>query len=164
MKRHLDNRSLTIAAFAVAALAIGVTAVSYASRNGQQTTSAGPVKYNMKSLPAIAPEEAERAVASAKDLSTAFRVASEMVLPSVVAIENVPKMATANEGPTRRQPDPFGDRNPFEGTPFGDLFQDRGFEFQTPPSQPGPHAGGIGSGVIIDAAGVILTNNHVVAG
>jgi serine protease Do len=118
----------------------------------------------MKSLPAIAPEEAERAVASAKDLSTAFRVASEMVLPSVVAIENVPKMATANEGPTRRQPDPFGDRNPFEGTPFGDLFQDRGFEFQTPPSQPGPHAGGIGSGVIIDAAGVILTNNHVVAG
>ncbi|MCP4813042.1 MAG: trypsin-like serine protease, partial [Planctomycetaceae bacterium] len=56
--------------------------------------------------------------------------------------------------------------NPFRGTPFEDMF--RGMERGGPYMSPGRPApapqGGIGSGVIIDASGVILTNNHVVAG
>ncbi|MCA9223426.1 MAG: trypsin-like peptidase domain-containing protein, partial [Planctomycetales bacterium] len=113
----------------------------------------------------MTPAEAERAVASAKGLSTAFRVASEKVLPSVVTIENMPKAAVASdERAAPQQRNPSGDRNPFEGTPFEDFFKDRGFNFEMPPIQPQPRAGGTGSGVVIDPSGIILTNNHVVAG
>ena len=47
--------------------------------------------------------------------------------------------------------------------PFEDSFDDqqRGFRFEGPPTR---RRFGVGSGVIIDKRGIILTNNHVVAG
>ena len=108
-----------------------------------------------------------QAKASANDLSRAFRQAAEQVLPSVVSIET--RSAVADAG---RQVAPRGERsfgsNPFENSPFEEFFQQPEFrQFQRrfqAPVIPNSTAAGLGSGVIIDDAGIILTNNHVVAG
>ena len=119
--------------------------------------------------------EVEQAIESANNLSTAFRTVANRVLPAVVAIENRPSMAWQQAGQVQPSqeglPDGSGGENPFKGTPLEDMF--RGYQFRRGPSgdsQPGGHMqrqpspGGIGSGVIIDTSGIVLTNNHVVAG
>lgn len=162
MKRKLDKRLVSTGALAAVILAVAAAAMSYAN---SEHTAAIPVTYAAKAAPSVTPAEAQRAVASAKDLSTAFRVASDKVLPSVVTIENTPKAVAVNNKPMNpRQPDPRGNQNPFKGTPFEDFFKDRGFQFEGPMQPQQPRGVGMGSGVVIDASGIILTNNHVVAG
>ena len=104
----------------------------------------------------------------AKSLSHAFRSAAKDVEDSVVLIKADPVMPVQWEG---RGDTPKGrmQQNPFEGTPFGNMPELRRFFEEMPqtPQMPGrPHGGqgGIGTGVIIDAEGIILTNNHVVEG
>lgn len=100
---------------------------------------------------AIAPQraaaqDASEAVHHAKALSRAFRHAAEKMLPTVVKIRTHSEQRIGERG---------GD-NPFRGTPLEDLFER---QLENMPSREG-----VGSGVIIDAAGTILTNNHVVEG
>jgi serine protease Do len=116
-------------------------------------------------VPAALPVRAEEAgdpITHANALSQAFRRAAERATPSVVVVrsESKPRPAPKQRGPQR------GGENPFKGTPFEDFFRDglpEGFEFG-----PGPRGGmprsGVGSGVIVDASGLVLTNNHVVEG
>ncbi|REJ82658.1 MAG: Do family serine endopeptidase [Planctomycetota bacterium] len=107
-------------------------------------------------------QETPAPVASAQELSSAFRHASSAVLPAVVTISSKAGPATElADGNQPRIPDGFKGL-PEEFRPFFKRYFD-GQEFPQP--QPySPRSERMGSGVIIDSSGVILTNNHVVSG
>lgn len=122
------------------------------------------------SLPALstpAPDpETSAAIAEAKSMSLAFREAAKGVQPSVVLIHADPVLPVEWNGNGRAPGDRplekrFG-QSPF-GSPFGGMPELRRF-FEGMPKTPHRGGPGVGSGVIIDTSGVILTNNHVVEG
>lgn len=80
---------------------------------------------------------------SPRDLESAFTEVSGSVNPAVVQIR-------AQKVVERRMP------NPFQGTPFEDFFGGPGGQQREFRSQ------GLGSGVVIQSDGHIVTNNHVV--
>ncbi len=110
----------------------------------------------LAALPAIAPAAAHDAPASFADL------AAEL-LPGVVNISSSQMVqARADDQETPQAP---------PGSPFEQFFHDH-----MPPNHPGPKEGepgtappgrrmqSLGSGYIIDAAGIVVTNNHVIDG
>lgn len=114
----------------------------------------------------------EHARQQADTLSQAFRKAAEVAVPTVVTIETHTKpQAVQMEGRgARRGQNPFHGENPFKGTPFEDFFNDDGGAFREFHFGPNgrsfqmPQKHGMGSGVIVDKSGIVLTNNHVVEG
>jgi serine protease Do len=91
------------------------------------------------------------AVAQAEGLSRAFRAAAHKVIPTVVLIKTTSKPQRVERGQGQGR-----GRVPFRG--FEDFFGD---EMPDPRGRM-PRQQGVGSGVIIDASGIILTNAHVV--
>ena len=113
-------------------------------------------------LPALRADEPSDPLTHATALSKAFRQAAEKATPSVVVVrsEAKPKRAPQGRGQQRGE-------NPFKGTPFEDFFRDglpEGFEFGPGGPNGGGPRSGVGSGVIVDGSGIVLTNNHVVEG
>ena len=129
---------------------------------GTLTLMAGPKDHAVAQTPAaVTSQKAEVGTNYAKSLSMAFREAAQKVLPAVVMIENRPVVKEQPEGQEDAQENPSGEN------PFGDMLppEFRRF-FKDMPRMPHhgmPHGemGGVGSGVIIDPSGIILTNNHV---
>ncbi|WP_158222509.1 Do family serine endopeptidase [Rhodopirellula sp. MGV] len=169
MRSTEKKRSLLFGLIMTSAIGFG-SGAAYMSANASSHPT--PPKL-MDTLPA----ETVDAIHSANNLSMAFRAVSEHVMPSLVAIENRPAVAVTKTHDTiKPSSDPFHGANPFKGTPFEDMMRDFGGmrRFEMRPDgkmipkdfgQPSPHGGrGIGSGVVIDASGIILTNNHVVRG
>jgi len=102
-------------------------------------------------------EEPPPAVSSANDLSTAFRYASGKVMPSLVTIRSLPAEMKQMAGPG----EDLADQLPPE---FRRFFGENGPKMMPRQGQRPPQGEGMGSGVIIDEKGIILTNNHVVQG
>jgi serine protease Do len=156
--------ALSVVSLGVSALGVG--AVVLADRDAPRLAvleNAGP---------AIAPDVAARGLAHARELSAAFQSAAQTVIPGVVAIETVGKVRQVVQ---RRQNDEEGAEgetfeSPFGGTPLEELFRNdprfRDMFKGTPrggsPRGQAPRNRGMGSGFVIDPAGLIMTNAHVV--
>jgi serine protease Do len=140
---------LAVAALVAAAVVAdyGVRHVAPSAANAQEAAAAKPAGDT----------SAEHGTNFAKALSSAFRSAAEKVLPSVVTI-------TTTSAPEKAVLGNEDEGDDLDDSPLGDLLQNnpdlRRF-FRGLPQSPRVMEG---SGVIIDAKGVILTNSHVVAG
>lgn len=101
-------------------------------------------------------QEPAESVNVANALSAAFEAAAKVITPSVVSVSSV-KHAKAPRRSGRKLPDPF-----FE--PFRDFFGDDFFDRFGSDNPEGFSQQGLGTGVIVDEQGHIITNNHVVDG
>jgi len=97
---------------------------------------------------------AQDEMASALQISAAFENVAKEITPSVVSVQSSSKPIARKVGPRGGgTQDPFFD--PFKEF-FGDDFMDK---FQAPEDKGGQQ--GLGTGVVISADGIILTNHHV---
>jgi serine protease Do len=100
------------------------------------------------------PPPTQSQVSQAEAVGHTFAQVASQVGPSVVRITVTTK---AEKPEASGRPDSFG--NPFKGTPFERFFDEFGDE---KPDRPRRQVG-MGSGVVLDKRGYILTNNHVVS-
>ena len=135
----------------LSSLWLGAGAISY----GTTPTTGTPIHWKDHF---VGGKESDAHIAShsyAKSLSGAFRGASEKVMPAVVTIQSfsTKKKVAAQQG----VPEEFRD-NPM----FKRFFENAPDSKSREPG--GSQRIGMGSGVIIDPSGILLTNNHVVDG
>ncbi|HUB79656.1 MAG TPA: Do family serine endopeptidase [Bryobacteraceae bacterium] len=110
----------------------------------------------------LAPGATSLAIPNPVELSNAFTQIAKQVEPSVVNISVTYPVRTSRRS-SRRQAGPDDGENNGNNGGMDDFFR----RFMNPfggesPEMPGGEGKALGSGVVVDAAGYILTNNHVV--
>ena len=153
----MQNKRLGVAASLVAlgaALGVGATHVHWTWSPGAH---AAPT-ITAAAKPALPPPSPAQ-VNEARKVGHTFAQVAEQVGPSVVRI-SVAKLMTNERFGVHGFP--FG--NPFEGTPFEHFFKFDDGDGNNERARPQMKQQGMGSGVVVDAQGYILTNNHVVEG
>jgi serine protease Do len=160
----MSKRSLLGGAALVALGAAGAVTAMHVRVGWGPAAQAGPQLAPVATAQATLPPPSPAQLADARALSRTFAQVAAQVSPSVVKI-SVTARSKQPRG-ARRFGNPFGG-NPFEGTPFERFFDqdpdDEGGGGGNGGSQmEGPKQHGMGSGVVIDKKGFILTNNHVV--
>jgi serine protease Do len=177
-------RAVTRSLILIAALGWAVAGVGAATFIWQNAASRAPRALAQPAAPGNAPAPsvqvapppvvaaaAPAPLGGARALSAAFTQVATSLKPAVVriTIEKGSGMHRTQQGRRYQFRLPFGGGNPFGGSPFGgnpfggapDPFD---FHFGDPDDDAqGPRQSGLGSGVIIDAQGYVLTNNHVIA-
>ena len=133
--------------------AAAAVATSHVQIHWGPTAEAAPV-VAAEVKPALPPPSKEQ-ISDARMLSRTFAQVASQLSPSVVRIS-----ITKGGGNGKRSAVHRGN-NPFEGTPFERFFSDEDGE-GFGGGGPQPKQKGLGSGVVIDKKGYILTNNHVV--
>lgn len=128
--------------------AAAAVATSHVQVHWGASAVAAPVVVQAEVKPALPPPSKEQ-ISDARTLSRTFAQVASQLSPSVVRI-SITKGGGAKRQIVHRN-------NPLEGTPFERFFGD-GDEFQGQQ----PREKGLGSGVVIDKKGYIVTNNHVV--
>jgi serine protease Do len=133
-----------------------------AGQDRSATTTIRTPSTSLENQASKTPEELKRdpGVEHAYALSRAFRESAKTAMPSVVTVES---HEAAKKMKGTRGENPMGDMfRQFKGTPFEDMIpqmpEGGDFSWQSPPRD------GMGTGVIIDKTGIVLTNNHVVDG
>ena len=145
-----DWKNVSLTAAAVPLLTVAMVAASLPT---QKTTPKEPGKSPV--------------VAAAQSLSQAFRDTVKAVRPAVVLITSESAVPVKMQGQGPDDEDLSPDRGlgelPFDRSTPG--MPDLGRFFRGLPHQAPKHGHtGMGSGLVIDASGIILTNNHVVSG
>jgi serine protease Do len=154
LKAHRPNSTLLILFTLAAGILIG-TVISYGVKAAQQKSVS-----SSDATPLSVPEP--------RQLSNQFAQIAKTLEPSVVNI-NTESVAENPRRRMRRSPGGQGQQAPDDNNPFQDFF-DRFFGGQggqqTPfggaPDGEAPRERSLGSGVIVDAKGYIITNRHVV--
>ena len=169
MSRLSSRQGWLLTAVAAVGLSVGVgLALHQGEVSGQDHAVTVSGHSADASTPIKTPEELKHdpVVEHANSLSRAFRESAQVAMPSVVTVysHETAKKVKAIRGGNGMNGSPFGGANPFKGTPWADQFKGLipqmpdGEDFRTPSRD------GMGTGVIIDKSGIVLTNNHVVEG
>ena len=114
---------------------------------------------------AVAPGATPLTIPNPVQLSTAFSQLAKQLEPSVVNISStyVQKTPAVTRNRRRTQADDEEQQDDNGMQDFFDRFFGNPFNGQPQPPQGGPRRSfSLGSGVVVDKAGYILTNNHVV--